>query len=65
MAAGWRHWVTKYTDKESMHNPQHCYISHNYPYKGCVKCSNVVECALLVRELCHPMPPSGSHPYIW
>ena len=59
------HWLTKYTN-----NPQHSYISHNYPYisssglilchlachcylcrDGCVKCSSVVKCALLVCVL--------------
>ena len=32
--AGWRHWLTKYTDKESTINLQHCYISQNHPYKS-------------------------------
>ena len=29
---GWRHWLTKYTNKDSEHIPQHYYISHNHPY---------------------------------
>ena len=33
---------------------------------GCVKCSNVLECALLICVLCQPVPPYPStHPYIW
>ena len=32
----------------------HCYLCRD----GCVECSNVVECALLVCALCQPVPPS-------
>ena len=37
----------------------HCYLCRD----SCVKCSNVVECALLVCVLCQPIPPSSTHPY--
>ena len=42
----------------------HPYISSSEYRDGCVKCSDVVECALLVCVLCQPVPPP-SHPYIW
>ena len=55
--------------RQGGHNPHHCYISQNHPYissnasylgiDGCVKCSNVVECALLVCVLCQPVSLSS------
>ena len=50
---------------ESLAGKVHKQVCHCYLYRdGCVKCSNVVEYALLDCALCHSVPPS-SHPYIW
>ena len=77
---GWRHWLTKYTNKENtfqdvatFHTTIPTYVAVNIDIlptsvslylcrDGCVKGSNVVECALLVCVLCQPVPPTG-HPY--
>ena len=69
--------LTDNVHKQREHIPQHCYISHNHPYvsssdtlvnrmcrDGCVKCSNVVGCALLVCVLCQPVTVASScHSY--
>ena len=68
--AGWRHWLTKYTNKESKFHNIICYISHNHLYihlrsseyycanqQCCEMCSPCL-CTYFVCQCLHPAIPT-------